>query len=123
VAIEATSLVRFSTEVIGIRLDVELAKDERCRASVLAGTTDPTCPAIGEEGPVSGAAFAEPASNMDRTKAKHMPAKNVMITNAGRGSLWLGSGRSTAGPCTGTVGSGTVTSAIYHFEWFYKHLR
>lgn len=116
VAIEVTGLVRFATEVTGMRLDVELAIEERCRVTVPAGTTDPTCPARGEEGSVSGAALAEPASNVDRTKVKNMPAKMAMMTNAGRGSLRLCWGGSDVGPCNGTVGSGTVTSAIYHFE-------
>lgn len=104
---EATGVVELVTEVIGIRLTIDdvdlttgettLTTGEAGRMDLVAGATDATRPECGEEGPVTGAASAEPASRVERTNAKNMPAKAATTSSAGRRSLCSGTGGTLSG--------------------------
>jgi hypothetical protein len=113
-----TSAAELVTDVIGIPMtgdDVDVGTGETGitgetgMGCVLAGFIDVARAGIGKERPVTGAAFAEPASTVDRTNAKNMPAKMAMTTNASRRILRLRTGRSMPGGRPGMFGSQSIT--------------
>jgi hypothetical protein len=107
-----TSAAVLVTGVTGIPLtgdDVDVGRREAGMGCVLAGSTDVARAGVEEERPVTGAAFAEPASTVDRTNAKNMPAKMAMTRNASRRNLRSRTGRSMPEGSPGIFGSRMIT--------------